>query len=106
MVMEKLWFKRKRYGWGWIPSTIEGWIATIGYVVVVVAAFVIPATQGQSQPELIQWIIFGAMTIVLIITAYEKGETPRWQWNGKPIKKCVCGVCEECREHYQPTHDL
>ncbi|MCX6717702.1 MAG: hypothetical protein NTU76_03445 [Candidatus Taylorbacteria bacterium] len=27
--MSKLWFKRKTYGWGWVPSSWEGWFVVI-----------------------------------------------------------------------------
>ena len=26
--MKKLWFRRKYYGYGWFPYSIEGWIVT------------------------------------------------------------------------------
>lgn len=31
----RLWFKAKRFGWGWVPVTWEGWALTGGYGVVV-----------------------------------------------------------------------
>ena len=27
--MKKFWFKPKRYGWGFFPVSIEGWVATL-----------------------------------------------------------------------------
>ena len=29
--MKKLWFKAKRFGWGWYPVSPEGWLVTIIY---------------------------------------------------------------------------
>lgn len=29
---KQLWFKRKTYGWGWVPVTWQGWLLTFGYV--------------------------------------------------------------------------
>lgn len=30
---KKFWFKRKRYGYGWAPSTWQGWLVIAVYVV-------------------------------------------------------------------------
>ena len=29
----KLWFKAKRYGWGWTPSAWQGWMVLLVYLV-------------------------------------------------------------------------
>lgn len=81
--MKKLWFKRKTYGWGWTPTTWQGWGITIGYIVVMIAVgfFLDPDTHSDSV-----WIFSGAVvifTILFIYIAYKTGEKPRWQWGGR-----------------------
>lgn len=82
--MEKLWFKRKRYGWGWTPSTWQGWLVTLVYIVLVVASAL---TLDENSPP--REIIFTfalplvLLTITFIRIAYKKGEKPHWQWGGK-----------------------
>ena len=34
---QKLWFKRKLYGWGWTPVTWQGWLVLGVYVALLVA---------------------------------------------------------------------
>jgi len=41
LLMRKLWFKSKTFGWRWTPATWEGWVIVIGYAgVIALAAFV------------------------------------------------------------------
>ena len=74
---EKYWFKRKKYGWGWIPSSIEGWI-----VIIIASAMILYlAVKVQTNPINKVYIILTA--VVLVIINYMKGEKPRWQWGNK-----------------------
>jgi len=73
----KIWFKRKNYGYGWCPSSIEGWI-----VIILASALIIYfAFNIQTNPINILYIILTA--VVLVIINYIKGEKPRWQWGNK-----------------------
>ena len=79
----KLWFKRKRYGWGWTPSTKEGWYLIVGYFVifsVLFYAFV------MTQNFWFFAVILFETALFLTIT-YKKGETPKWQWGEIPNSK-------------------
>jgi len=74
---KKIWFKRKKYGYGWMPSSIEGWIVIIiASVMILYFAFKI-----QENPINILYMILTA--VVLVIINYIKGEKPRWQWGDK-----------------------
>lgn len=76
----KIWFKRKLYGWGWTPVTWEGWI--IIFIWVWIFATAIP----QLDHEWIKNVVFVVLaTALLIFICYKKGEKPRWQW-GKRIE--------------------
>jgi hypothetical protein len=83
--MHKLWFKRKRYGWGWYPVTWQGWSITLLYVVSVLA-FALTIDENASAPNEIFFtfllpVLF--LTITFIRIAYKKGEKPKWQWGEK-----------------------
>ncbi|MEX0931572.1 MAG: hypothetical protein WDZ88_02360 [Candidatus Paceibacterota bacterium] len=81
---QKLWFKRKWYGWGWYPSSIEGWITTLLYI-----GFIFYLStrleEGMSTMHLIgvYFLPLLVITVVFITIAYAKGESPKWQW-GRP----------------------
>ncbi len=72
----RLWFKAKNFGWGWYPSTWEGWIVLLIYILYVV---------NRSIESKKNFEIFFA-TILLIIICYMTGEKPEWRW-GKKLKK-------------------
>lgn len=81
------WFKRRRYGYGWIPVTWQGWLVVGVYLVVVVAgglAF-LDAPESVQPKEIGFYLLFVAIaTIGLIQIALRKGPRPRWRWGGKP----------------------
>jgi len=77
MMKEKYWFKRKKYGWGWVPSSIEGWIV----ITIASATIIYFAVNIQTNPINILYMILTAF--VLIIINYIKGEKPTWQLGGK-----------------------
>lgn len=78
---EGYWFKRKLYGWGWTPATWQGWLLTLGFIVIVVAfAFTI---DENSPPEEIMFTFFLPLillTVSFITIAYKTGEKPKWSW--------------------------
>ncbi|MEO5646264.1 MAG: hypothetical protein ABIO57_04170 [Candidatus Paceibacterota bacterium] len=86
--MEKLWFKRKRYGYGWTPSTWQGWTVLLVYVLSI--AFFAENSRNFTKTSdiVIGFIIPTFMfTILLLIVTWTKGETPRWQWGDKDEDK-------------------
>jgi hypothetical protein len=82
-----LWFKRRRYGYGWIPVTIQGWIVVFVYLVVVVggAAAFLDAPETTSDRESAFFLLFATIATMglLSLTRY-KGPKPRWRWGKKP----------------------
>ena len=77
--MKKLWFKNKRYGWGWTPASWQGWAVLAAYLLLVVCLFWI--TDSFNRPDSDAFFIpFLALTAVLIIICYLTGEKPRWRW--------------------------
>jgi uncharacterized membrane protein YbhN (UPF0104 family) len=87
--MAKVWFKRKSYGWGWVPVTWEGWLTVAVYLVFIMLFFwqVSPndAVAERNLPIIIP--VTTIATAMLIAVSFRFGESPRWQWGGKPLKK-------------------
>lgn len=83
---QKYWFKRKSFGWGWQPASIEGWIVTTLFIG---ALLYIGLTKGQDPDVTPQEILMpvGTLVIVLILICYKTGERPRWQWSIKKSKQ-------------------
>lgn len=87
--MKPLWFKRKQYGWGWYPSTWQGWMILLLFCIVLTANVL----RVQANPELqadplhsfIPETVF--LVVVLIGICYLTGETPRWQWGNETKKR-------------------
>lgn len=80
MKNNKIWFRRKLYGWGWTPTTWEGWL------VVLIWAIIFTSLMSKMDHEGLKNILFVFISIgLLIYVCYKKGEKPRWQW-GKRIK--------------------
>ncbi|MDQ5950380.1 MAG: hypothetical protein QG585_322 [Patescibacteria group bacterium] len=84
---EKLWFKRKLYGWGWTPATWQGWLCTFLYVIFVLG-FALTVDENSPPSEIVFTFLlpFVLLTGAFIRIAYKKGEKPRWQW-GNDSKK-------------------
>ena len=72
---KKIWFKRKLYGWGWYPSTWEGWV-----VIAVWAIFFTLAMLNVDHEVFKNFLFIILSTVVLVVICYKKGEKPRWQW--------------------------
>lgn len=79
---EEYWFKRKRYGWGWVPSSREGWMVIILYIAAILYLSIYKLPEyleaGGSYFKYTTWLLVA--TIALLVACYRKGESPRWQW--------------------------
>lgn len=80
--MKKLWFKNKTYGYGWTPSSWEGWLLLVVYFAILIKLFLaIDNRQHSGSDTLINFApTFILLTIVLLVIVRYKGEKPRWQW--------------------------
>ncbi len=79
--MNKIWFKRKLYGWGWTPSSWQGWVTVLFWSIFFVS--LVSKIDDHEWLKNLIFIIFS--TGLLIYICYKKGEKPRWQW-GKRIE--------------------
>lgn len=76
--MNKIWFKRKLYGWGWTPVTREGWLVVAVWIVIFYFSII-----NMDHEWLKNTIFIFLLTGVLLLICYKKGEKPRWQWGKK-----------------------
>ena len=79
------WFKRKLYGWGWVPVKWQGWCVILAYVALIVILVIsrekdIPGNPDSGSNILIFALPIIMLTILLFIIGYKKGEKLRWQW--------------------------
>ncbi len=78
---EGYWFKRKVFGWGWVPAKWQGWLVLFVYLFVLVSlAFTIDDNSTNREIVFMLLLPFVLLTIALIRICYKKGEKPRWQW--------------------------
>lgn len=84
---KKLWFKAKRYGYGWYPCTWEGWLATAIFIILLAVGEIVYINRlkaGPSMPATVLFIVFAlSLTSLLIWISYKKGEKPGWHWGNK-----------------------
>lgn len=82
MTEKNLWFKRKRYGYGWVPVTWQGWLTVAIFVVVIsVSAVFIEYQNVESVLSMSLYLIFVLVaSLVLVIISYKKGPKPKWRW--------------------------
>lgn len=91
MSKNKLWFKAKKYGWGWYPASWEGWLVTILYVLFILYRANEVSLMFDTESSFIFRYTFEIIftTIPLIVICYLKGEKPEWRWGDKHLKKRI-----------------
>lgn len=78
--MHKIWFRRKKYGWGWTPATWEGWLVTIFFI----GVMALVATARPASATFVETLQLLLVPVLLFISVcFIMGETPRWQWGDK-----------------------
>lgn len=84
--MKKKWFKRKLYGYGWVPSSWEGWTILILFLALNTIRLM-GTLEASSEKEMLKHFLpfFVITTAVLIFICIRFGEKPRWQW-GEELK--------------------
>lgn len=85
-----IWFKARPYGWGWYPSTWQGWIviyAAIGAIFYGVHDTPELEAAGKTETEVLPVILvrIALPVIILLMISYAKGEKPRWRWSSKAM---------------------
>ena len=83
--MTTYWFKPKRYGYGSVPVTWQGWAITLGTVFAMVAVSLYLRLTHQHLWALGALIAFDVAALgLLFIVAYSKTEGGlRWRWGSR-----------------------
>lgn len=77
------WMKRRRYGWGWVPITWQGWLFTLlQTVILLIAASQIPRRPAQPSKEQLMRLIITLLcvSISLVLVGSRTGPKPHWRW--------------------------
>lgn len=82
---ERYWFKRKVWGWGWVPATWQGWFVTFMYVAIVFLLVLSREEAVTGNPDsgsnfLVLGLPIILLTALFLFITYKKGEKPKWQW--------------------------
>lgn len=87
---KQIWFKAKRYGWGWgMPANRRGWTAFAVFLAVWLLSLLWLVSTGEPTEQLetkniaIFSVILFADILALIIVSFKYGEAPKWRWGGK-----------------------
>ncbi len=83
MKEKEFWFRRKRYGWGWYPTSWKGWSVLLVYLVFVIGGPRLFYFFSNEHAPYWSAICLFAATIVLAAIVWKKGESPHWQWGEK-----------------------
>jgi hypothetical protein len=79
------WFRTKKYGWGWTPATIEGWLVLAAFMAGVVLNVVVLIYRTQHGVPMDHalvafYLCLAALVAALIVVCWRTGEPPRWRW--------------------------
>lgn len=71
------WFKRKLYGWGWVPVRWQGWLVIAAGLAVFIMGMYIGKTGDAPSAVFLGFLL---MMGLIFLFGLWKGEKPRWQW--------------------------
>jgi len=79
----KNWFKRKRFGWGWVPVTWQGWLSTLIYILVLVGGsyWLLKDVPDNTYSDEVGYflVLMSITTILFIKLASTKGPSGKWR---------------------------
>jgi hypothetical protein len=79
------WFRARSFGWGWTPVTIEGWVVTGLFLVLVLGGtgVFVHRLQGGADVRLATGLYLAWLALLsgaLVAIAWMTGDAPRWRW--------------------------
>lgn len=84
---DRYWFKRRRYGYGWVPTTWQGGLVVAVFLFVLILGLVllkdVPENTYTKEVGYYLALVFGS-AILMILISYLKGPRPKWRWGKKP----------------------
>lgn len=77
---KKIWFKKKKYGWGWTPCTWQGhMVVGLYFLCICLTVWVVQfGFVSMNTTQLVATLI--GESAVLVAVSYLKGEKPSWSW--------------------------
>lgn len=87
IIHNKLWFKRRRYGWGWTPVAWQGWLSLALFLaIIIVSALTLPLRPFEpTSGQLLVFLMYVAgATLGLVGISFMKGPVPKFRWGKKP----------------------
>lgn len=83
---ERVWFKVKRYGYGWYPATWEGWTTVVVFLIAVLWLTTRVESYAASRADFFFYYVLplGALISLLIALSFRYGEKPlKWRWGSR-----------------------
>jgi len=83
---KKYWFKRKRYGYGLVPATWQGWAVLVVYVesLIILSLLLLDNEEVSSANLASFFLILSASMLIVLAVSLSKGPAPKWRWGKKP----------------------
>ena len=83
---KKYLMKRRRYGWSWTPSTVQGWLFVITQLGIIFAA-ILMLLFGLQEPSIMQFVAFFIIIVLVVVSLLLGGiltsPHPHWRWGKK-----------------------
>jgi hypothetical protein len=84
-IVTDYWFKRRRYGWGYFPSSWQGWAATALLLVLVIGPALFISDDNDSTALAVGYVVYVLVVAAgFLAVAVLKGPTPKWRWGRSP----------------------
>lgn len=91
----KYWFERKRFGYGAMPTTWEGWLVVIAFILYILALNMILTKENAGAYLL--YLGIGIVSITVI--TYKKTEGGlKWSWGKKKDETRITGIEEQSKK--------
>ncbi len=82
---KQLWFKAKRYGYGWYPSTAQGWLFILVVLLLGSSLMLCVGMTSENDTEAIKTALPLLLVLVLVTiwVSHKYGEEAKWRWGKK-----------------------
>ncbi len=79
----KYWFKRRRYGYGWVPVTWQGWLTVGGFIAILVGNSYTIKDVPDNEITKEVWLFLSVIVIAIFgLLGICKAKAPKakWRW--------------------------
>lgn len=84
---KQYWFKRRQYGYGWTPVSVEGWLTVVIFISLLIGSSLLLFEESVDS-TLSDLITFFAVAFVITFVTFwissKHGPEPKWRWGAKP----------------------